>query len=163
MSVFDLEQSELHLMIDKGVKFKVKKVSILKYFGLPERTFTIQQPYLHTLDLLSLEFLEIDFDEERLRQDGLSESKRLIHNSSKRLANILAIAVLCSSWKINLFKPFLSRYFMRRVTPAKMLELSMIINIMMNLENFINSIRLNAVHKTANPPKLIEEKRSQED
>jgi len=156
MSILNLEREELDLMVDKGVKFTVKKRSILRLIGSPEREFTIYQPYLGTLDLLSHEFLKIEFDEEKLRTDGLSESKRLGSKAAKVLADILAIAVLSDKWKIKLFKSFLSQYFLWRVTPSKMLELSMIINIMMNLEGFINSIRLNAVNKTASPPKLIE-------
>ena len=156
MSILNLEREELDLMVDKGVKFTVKKRSILRLIGSPEREFTIYQPYLGTLDLLSHEFLKIEFDEEKLRTDGLSESKRLASKAAKVLADILAIAVLSDKWKIKLFKPFLSQYFLWRVTPSKMLELSMIINIMMNLEGFINSIRLNAIHRTANPPKLVE-------
>ena len=156
MSILNLEREELDLMVDKGVNFTVKKRSILRFIGRPERGFTIYQPYLGTLDLLSREFLKIEFDEEKLQTDGLSESKRLGSKAAKVLADILAIAVLSDKWKIRLFKKALSSYFLWRVTPSKMLELSMIINIMMNLEGFINSIRLNAIHKTANPPKLIE-------
>ncbi len=156
MSILNLEREELDLMVDKGVKFTVKKRSILRLIGSPEREFTIYQPYLGTLDLLSHEFIKIEFDEEKLQADGLSESKRLGSKAAKVLADILAIAVLSDKWKIKLFKKALSSYFFWRVTPSKMLELSMIINIMMNLEGFINSIRLNAIHRTATPPKLIE-------
>jgi hypothetical protein len=162
MSLLNLEREELDLMIDKGVEFTVKKRSILQFIGSPERKFIIRQPYLGTLDLLSREFLQIEFDEQKLQADGLSESKKLASKASKVLANILAISVLSSSWKIWLFLPLLSKYFLWRVTPSKMLELSLIINYMMNLEGFINSIRLNAVNKTASPPSPIE-KTTQED
>jgi len=155
MDLLNAEKSELDVMIDKGVEFKIPKRSIFRFLGKKERTFTINQPYLGTLDLLSAEFIKIDFDEERLKNDGLSESKLLASRSCKVLANILAISVLNSKIKIRLFKWILSNYFLWRVTPKKMLDLSLVINYMMNLEGFINSIRLNAVNRTASPT-LIE-------
>jgi hypothetical protein len=112
---------------------------------------------------LSAEFAKIDYSEDKIKSDGLSEVKRLAVSSCKPLANILAIAVLGSKWKIWMFRWLLSEYFLWRVKPTKMLELSLIINYMMNQEGFITSIRLNAIHKIASPPELIEEESSQED
>lgn len=151
MDLREAEKAEIDLMIDRGVEFTIEKRSIFKFIGKKERKFKIYQPYLGTLDLLSAEFIQIDFDEERLKADGLSESKLLASRSCKILANILAIAVLNSKVKVFFFKRILANYFLWRVTPKKMLELSMVINYMMNLEGFINSIRLNAVNKIASP------------
>lgn len=162
MDKIQLEREEIALMIEKGVEFEIERKSIFRFLpkflgGSKTRKFSINQPYLGTLMLLSAEFLKLDFNEDKIREEGISEVKRLATVSCRPLANIVAISVLSSKWKITLFKSLLATYFLWRLKPSKMLELSLVINYMMNLEGFTTSIRLNAIMKIATPPSQIEE------
>jgi hypothetical protein len=158
---YSAELSQAALLIEKGVKFKVPKKSILKYFSKSkEREFTIKQPYGGALDMMCYEFLQTQIDEEALKENPLQEAKFLVTKSTKRFANIIAIAVLDSKWKIKLFKGVLAHYFLWRMTPQKMMELSSILIQVCNFGDFINSIRLTSITRTTAPQNLIEEKQA---
>ena len=152
------EQNEADVLIDKGMFFKVPKRSLLKYLSKnKERTFLISQPYLGTLDLITQIFLSINFDEEVLKESPLSESKKIVGQSVKKCAQVVAITMLNSHWKIRLFSSVLATYLLWRVTPSKLMELAVTINRMSNLGDFINSIRFMSVVRTTTP-KLMEKK-----
>jgi len=163
---FDPKKAELNEsqnLIERGVEFTTPKKSILKYFSKQkERKFVIRQPYIGALDLMCYEFLQTEIDEQLLQGDPLSEAKKLTAKSAKRLAAIVAIAVLDSWWKIKLFKGILTTYFLWRITPKKLLDIALIINQMCNFADFINSTRLMSVTRTTIPtpttPNQVEEK-----
>ena len=163
-NTFDAKQAELNEsqnLIERGVEFTTPKKSILKYFSKQkERKFVIRQPYIGALDLMCYEFLQTEIDEDLLQGDPLSEAKKLSHKSVKRLAAIVAIAVLDSWWKIKLFKDVLTTYFLWRITPKKLLEISLIINQMCNFSDFINSTRLMSVTKTTTPTPVEEKQKA---
>lgn len=155
------ELNESQNLIERGVEFATPKKSILKYFSKQkERKFVIRQPYIGALDMMCYEFLQTEIDEQLLQGDPLSEAKKLTAKSAKRLAAIVAIAVLDSWWKIKLFKGILTTYFLWRITPQKLLQISIIINQMCNFADFINSTRLMSVTRTTTPttPNPVEEK-----
>lgn len=157
-----LEKNELDLLIEKGVRFKVKKTSLLQYFGKKEREFEIFQPYLGTLDYLSAQYLKLDYSAQKLANENwLNESKRLQAAHSKTCANIVAIAVLNSKWKIKLFYKFLANYFFWHLKPDKLSKIAEIILQMSNISDFTNSIRLMSIMETTTAPKLIDTAKTQ--
>lgn len=148
----EAERFEADLLLDKGVKFDVEKKSFLRHFSKKKnRTFTIKQPYLGTLDHLSALFLEMKINEMDIEADPNGESKRLVNRSSKSCARVVAVAVLNSKWGIRLFTNIYAAYFMWRVTPKKMWQLAVITNQMCNLGDFTNSIRLMSGARTMKP------------
>lgn len=158
---FDLAQAEaaeLDGLIENGLKFTVPRRSIWRRIGKPERTFVIRQPYLGTLDRLSVEFLQMGFDEDMLKADTMNEARRLTAENANRCARIVAIAVLNSQWKIKWLTGLLARYFRWRITPQKLLNLTVIINQVSNVGDFINSIRFLSATPRTTAPSRIEKK-----
>ncbi|MCZ2480005.1 hypothetical protein [Aquirufa nivalisilvae] len=150
------ERQEYDLLLHQGVKFTTPKRSILKYFSKQkDRTWVINQPFLGTLDYLSSIFIQMDFSEERIKENALNESKRLAAINTFRCAKIIAIAILNDKIRIKLFSNILARYFLWRITPSKLFQLALMINTMSNVADFTNSIRLMSVQRTA-APQLIE-------
>lgn len=160
-NTLEMERNELNVLIEKGVQFHVPKLSVLKYLSKKkERTFTIHQPYLGRLDYLSAVFIEMEIDELKLQENPMQEAKQLVKKTAKLCAKAIAIAVLDTRFKIRLFSGFLTNYFYWRITPAKLLQLALLINAMSNYPDFTNSIRLMSGARTTIPAKvetLIEE------
>lgn len=152
------EAAELDGLIEKGLSFTVPRRSIWRRFGKPERTFVIQQPYLGTLDRLSVEFLKMGFDQTALEADPMNEARRLTAENANRCARIVAIAVLNSRWKIKWLTGLLAYYLRWRITPQKMLNLTMLINQISNVADFINSIRFLSATPRTTAPNRIEKK-----
>jgi len=160
---FDALQAEINesrILIEKGVQFKVKKQSLLKYLSKnQERNFIIQQPFLGTLDLISELFLKINFDEELIKANPLSESKLLVSKTAKICSLVVAISVLNNRILIKLFSKILASYFLWRLKPSDLFNIALIINQINNYGDFTNSIRLMSIIRTT-APNLIEKKQA---
>ena len=108
------------------------------------RHFTIRPLYLGTIDLIRLESIEIEYNEGKIQDDPVNESKRLFKYAD-RLAKIVAIAVLnCSEAadpQSRLVKP-LQHFFYTHLTVARLEKLVNTIAVMRNPGGFTNSIRL---------------------
>ena len=155
VETYQAERREANILIEKGVKFKTKKVSFLKYFSKEkERTFVIQQPFLGTLDILSELFLSIEFDEKQIEENPLSSSKELVSKSAKKCALVVAVAVLNSKWLIRVFSKVLANYFLWRVKPSDLINIAFIINQVNNYGDFTNSIRLMSVIRMTTPNRI---------
>ena len=159
MEDFDKLEAEKHegdALIDRGFYFEVPKKSILKWFSKKKtRTFVIPQPCLGVLDLMSRIFLDIEFDEKAINENPLTETKRLATHGP-RLAEVIAIAVLGSKWKIKYFSKILSSYFFWRIQPDNLFKIVLGLTQISNLSDFTNSIRLTSRIRTTTP--RIEEK-----
>ncbi len=175
------EQDELRLMINEGVKFDVK----LKYrrrkpgfFGLflpreeveETRVYTIQEPTLKTLDRLSAIWLQLEIDEAKLKDDDyLANAKKLAATNNRKLAEVVAIAVLGEDYYTAVDKGGYFTYredreelrkltdtFQHFVKPSDLFTLAVLITNVSNLGDFINSIRLMSATRTSDPTHLIE-------
>jgi len=153
------EGKELDILLEKGMRFTVPKKSLLRIVGGKERSFYIYQPYLGTLDLLSREFLEMEISEEKLQKNPIQEAKSIALTSAKRCARIVAIAVLNNRTKVALFASILTWYFLWRITPTKLFQLTIIINKMNNYGDFINSIRYLSTTNRTTSPTLMEKRK----
>ncbi|GAB3701449.1 hypothetical protein GCM10027592_29570 [Spirosoma flavus] len=149
------EKQELDILIDAGVKFSVPEFSLLRIFGKKTRDFVISEPYLGTMDQMSVYALRLanDFSEEKLKSNPIGESKRLYPNS-RLCAKIIAIAVLNNYWTIKLFSGILARYFLWGIKPRVLAELTMIINTTSNIPDFTNSIRYLSANRTTKPTEV---------
>lgn len=108
------------------------------------RQFVIKPLYLGTIDMIRMESIEIEYNEGKIRENPVEESKRLFRYSQK-LARILAIAVLnCPEVADPLYKRVkpLQQFFITHLTVAKMERLCSTIAVMRNSGGFTNSIRL---------------------
>lgn len=177
------EQSELRQMINSGVTFDVdvtyrkRKPGLLGFLRKREtikekKVFRIAEPTLSTLDRLSALWLEMTIDETKLNDtDYLSAAKKLAAKEAKKLAEMVAVAVLGEDYYDVTNK---GEYFMRKpnekrlarlaslfehtVTPSQLLTLAILITNVSNLGDFINSIRLMSATRTSDPmTNLIEQ------
>lgn len=177
------EQSELRQMINSGVTFDVdvtyrkRKPGLLGFLRKREtikekKVFLIAEPTLSTLDRLSALWLEMTIDETKLNDtDYLSAAKKLAAKEAKKLAEMVAVAVLGEDYYDVTSK---GEYFMRKpnekrlarlaslfehtVTPSQLLTLAILITNVSNLGDFINSIRLMSATRTSDPmTNLIEQ------
>lgn len=170
------EQSELRQMINEGVTFDVeitykrRKPGILGYFRKREKitekkVFRVAEPTLSTLDRLSALWLEMTIDETKLGdEDYLCTAKKLAAKEAKKLAEVVAVAVLGEDYydvtdKGGYFirKPNEKRLarlislFTHTITPSQLLTLAILITNVSNLGDFINSIRLMSATRTSDP------------
>lgn len=177
------EQGELRQMINEGVTFDIevtyrkRKPGLFGFFRKREqmkekRVFRIAEPTLSTLDRLSMLWLEMTIDETKLSDaDYLATAKQLANKEAKKLAKVVATAVLGEDYydvtdKGGYFarKPNekrlarLTSLFSHSVTPSQLLTLAILITNVSNLGDFINSIRLMSATRTSDPiTNLIEE------
>lgn len=179
----DSERRELNLLIGKGITFDLRIATLERLPGwsgflrkkakvLRDHKFHIQEPTLSTLDRLATEQLDLNIDESVMKSDqGIREAKSLTKKHSKRLARIIAIAVLGSDYMIPSMKAGVIRYefndarlndltelFFHQIKPSKLFELVLMINALSNLGDFCNSIRLMSAERTTMPIRIEENK-----
>jgi len=152
------EINELNVLIDKGVEFSVTyRVMERKLFKTitknVSKIFTIKEPTLAVLDLISSESILFAIDEEKLKSDTISEGKKLIIKHAKAMARIVAIAVLgesCFVMKNNRFSidkksiDKLQHLFYHAIKPSDLFRLCNIILTVGNIGDFLNSMRLSS-------------------
>lgn len=178
------ERSELNALINRGWEFEVEgyhteRIPRRGLWGLllPPRQRTVKtrqkyrisEPTLGTLDRLSAEWIELAIDEERLKgAEAMIEARTMAAHHARRLARIVALAVLGSDY----LKPTpgpggavhyeedrcrldeLTDLFFHAVKPSELFQLTMTINAMCNLGDFIHSIRLMSAARTTVPTRI---------
>lgn len=155
------EQGELRQMINEGVTFDIevtyrrRKPGFWGFFRKREqvkekKVYRIAEPTLSTLDRLSLLWLEMTIDETKLNdEDYLATAKQLANKEAKKLAKVVATAVLGEDYydvtnKGGYFvrKPNekrlarLTSLFSHSVTPSQLLTLAILITNVSNLGDF---------------------------
>ena len=181
LEALEAEQNELRLMIQEGVTFDVtvthhrRKPGFWGYFRKREkvtekRVFKIEEPTLNTLDRLSALWLQMEIDETRLQEaDYLNAAKKMANKEAKRLAEVVATAVLGEDYYTTIDKggyfkrtenkqelKRLTSLFLHTVKPSELFTLAVLITNVSNLGDFINSIRLMSATRTSDPTHLIE-------
>lgn len=184
MSELNQERNELNILIDKGVNFEIERTinvrqnGFLGYFKkryqkTEKLQFTIKEPTLSILDLLSNEQIDLAIDESIMSSDsGIQEAKKMSGKHGQTLARIVAIATLGQDYiktKKN-GSSFIYKYddkklnelqelFFIHIKPSKLLQLAILVNTMSNLGDFTNSIRLMSASRTTMPIRIEENKK----
>ena len=176
IKALEQEQSELRHMINQGLTFDVEVTYSRRrpgFFGFfrkrekvkEKRVFTIQEPTLATLDRLSSLWLQMEIDEPRLGDaDYLAAARQLANKEAKRLAEVVAVAVLGEDYYDTTehrgafsYKPNedrlqrLAATFFHAVKPSDLFTLAVLITNVSNLGDFISSIRLMSATRTSEP------------
>lgn len=168
------EQAELRQLIGQGVTFDVKikhrrrKPGFLGFFRKREeveetKVYTIKEPTLATLDRLSALWLQMAIDETKLNdEDYLRTAKTLANKEAKKLAEVVAVAVMGEDYytvtldgtrtqrkerKADLRA--LTSLFFHTITPSQLLTLAILISNVSNLGDFVNSMRLMCATRTS--------------
>ena len=176
------EREQLNELVNKGIGFEVQDFDVETkpvFFGLFKkrvlvpvvRKFKIDEPTLGTLDRLSREWIEFAIDEERLKSDdGMKEARSMASRHSIRCAKVIAIAVLGEDYlvpeagrngKVKFVEDVerleeLTKLFARSIKPSKLNQLYTLVNLMCNLGDFLNSIRLMSTDRTSMPIRIEE-------
>jgi autonomous glycyl radical cofactor GrcA len=180
IKTLEQEKNELNVLINKGIPFEIEDIEFEEkrtFFGLikrhvpvkVKRKFKIEEPTLGTLDRLSAEWIEFEMDEAMMKSgDGMQRARTLVGKHSMRCARIIALAVLGSDYLIPKCTPNgtvryvadtpkleeLTDLFARTIKPSQLYQLSMLINAICNLGDFVNSIRFMCAHRTTMPVRI---------
>ena len=177
----DAERRELNLLIGRGISFDVKRTVYKKRPGLLGRfrkrvpvpevvTYWIKEPTLSTLDRMSALQVDLNINEEAMRSDqALHEARHLTGEHSRRLARIVAIAVMGQDYvqiRQEGGRPVytnddagleeISGVLFHGLAPSQLAELVVYINTISNLGDFCNSIRLMSAVRTTMPLRVEE-------
>lgn len=176
------EKEELNRMIQGGISFELECDAIRKtrgFLGFPhreivkiKRTFKIEEITLSTLDRIGVESIELDIDEKRIKDgdDSIKVSRQIAIKHAKRMARVVAIAVLGSEWETpKVVRGDIVRYventkaideltelFAHAIKPSKLHQLCLAVNAMCNLSDFLNSTRLITIDRTTMPIRVEE-------
>jgi hypothetical protein len=164
------KRSELVRLMNRGFEFAITEKVKVKQDGLfgifkpkliteVQHSFLIKEATLATLDLISLESLELD----ETGFDFTADSDRLRYSRKhyRRMAKIIAIAV-CGA---NAEKSEISEktdLFFKYLKPSDLYNILKLIDITSNLGDFINSTRLVTAANVLNEADLVEKNESQD-
>ena len=122
----------VNALLDKGEAFYIKT-----RFG--KRRFTIRPLKLGTLIAIAKCCNSVEIDETD------SEPMQVIAKYSKHsgeMAQIVALSVLNSHWKIKLFSSYLTNYFLWRLSPGELYKLMMLCIKQMEVTDFFGCTAL---------------------
>lgn len=166
------ERNELRLLINEGVAFNVSYLEkvrkggrwhwLLRLFKRSkaielverQRTFVVKEPTAFTLDRLSAEYIELVMDEAKVKEAPRQEARRLFSKHNRRMARIVAIAVLGNQWEDKKQLGELTEFFSRWLKNSQLWELVQAIDLTNNLADFINSMRLMSSARTTMPTRI---------
>ena len=163
------ERNELNMLIQRGTVFEVEIVEFVRKKGflslmrsktkkVTKERFTIQEPTLAVLDRISSEQIELAIDENMLSsQDGIQAARKMVKAQTKRMARIIAIAVLGQDYIISRDEKklnILTDIFYNNIKPSRLFGLVTMISTMSNLGDFMNSIRLMSAARTTIPTRI---------
>ena len=167
----EAERKELRLLIERGISFTVnyqeeRKVRIPRWRWLrfikrtqviredKQREYIVKEPTAYTLDRLSAEYIELVMDEEKIKENPRQEARRLFMVNNKRMARIVAIAVLGNEWENRKKLEELTEFFGKWIKNSQLLDLVQAIDLTNNLADFINSMRLMSSARTTMPTRI---------
>lgn len=173
----DIEREQLNLLIKRGVKFEVvtkvrkRKKGLRGFFKKPEikeevTSYEIHEPTLSVLDRLCDIWLDMALDEEALKEGAvIVEAKKITKQNAKKMARVIAIAVLGEDYHITEITPLgkvkkynddkelsrLTNIFFHGIKPSKLALLTTTVTNVSNLADFITSMRLMSGARTTKP------------
>lgn len=179
----ELEKTELNRLISRGFFFDLERFVYVRrpgILGLLKRRkkqsvterYRVQEPTLAVLDLIAAEQIELVIDEKIMTsQDALSVARKLTKLHARRMAKIVALAVLGEDYiqatQVGVRVKYehddnrlneLTDLFFSRIKPSRLTELVTMISAMSNLGDFTNSIRLMSASRTTMPIRIEENK-----
>lgn len=167
----EAEKKEIRLLISNGISFtvdyvesitvRIPRFSFCKLLKKKvttnepkQREFVIKEPTLYTLDRLSAEYIEMVVDEEKIREAPRQQARIYFQEHNKRMAKVVAIAVLGNEWDNADRLNELTEFFFRWLKNSSLVELVQVIDLTNNLADFINSIRLLSSARTTIPNRV---------
>jgi len=144
-------------MKEKGTE--IKAIDTLLQNGIivdiGKRKFTISQSYLGTIFTISHIAITMGIDEEKIKDNPIGESRDIAVSHAKKMARIVAIAILNNKWKIRLFESVLANFLFWKLTPGELRNISETVMTLNNMGDFMNSIRLISGRRMTEPKKNL--------
>ena len=171
----DIERDELNRIIGNGVCFtitrRIRRKKAFPKIGYQIETisekYEIQEPTLSTLDRLSAIWIDMDIPEQELLKGGadtIRTAKNLANINARRMARIIAVAVLgedyfipCQRYGRTAYKgndkalDDLTEIFLHSLRPSELVSLAQTVTAVSNLGDFIASMRLMSGARTTQP------------
>lgn len=171
----DIERDELNRIIGNGVSFtitrRIRRKKDFPKIGYQVETisekYEIQEPTLSTLDRLSAIWIDMDIPEQELLKGGadtIRTAKNLANINARRMARIIAVAVLgedyfipCQRYGRTAYKgndkalDDLTEIFLHSLRPSELVSLAQTVTAVSNLGDFIASMRLMSGARTTQP------------
>lgn len=154
----EAEKIETETIVDRGFEFSVPTKGIIERLRYGRRRhFKLHQPTTGALDLMAKDLLQIRIDEEKLAQNPIGESNRMVTRYSAPMARIIAILVLNErcvrvvgySDGVPVFSrpdqgkiDRLAGYFLWKLKPSSLLEIARAVRVIMNIGPFVKSTGL---------------------
>jgi hypothetical protein len=179
--MINAEKREIDLMLEKGVSITIERKIYKRIKGFKgflgkriaiteQKKYTIQEPTASTLFRIASEQVQITINEaDLISENSLQVAKKLAFENARRMAKILAYAILGEDYVIAIKKGEGYRYeyddkqleelteiLFTSVKPSKLLEYSLLVNSMCNLGDFTNSIRLMSANRLTMPIRVEE-------
>lgn len=173
------EKNELNRLINAGISFEIdveeievkRKLYILKRREIVsrKRRFSIAEPTLGTLDRIASESVNFAItDAEMQTMDSLSAGMLKVHKNVEKCARIVAYAVMGSEYDAPqltkdgrlVFRADIERFreltqlFLRKLKPSSLYRIAQLIQLICNLGDFTNSIRLLQSDRTTMPNRI---------
>lgn len=175
----------MNLLIQRGFTFEVEDEVVaseprwlglgrIRHIAKTKRKFKVEEPTLGTLDRLSAEWIELAVDEQKMKSPDIDEAtqaaRELVIRHTRRCARIIALAVIGREYYVTRLKngkiertadierlEELTETFVRCIKPSDLHGIIAVINIICNLGDFVNAIRLMLPERTT-MPRLIADK-----
>lgn len=173
------EKNELNRLINAGIKFEVdaEEIEVTKHLIFFKRRkivtkrqqFTIAEPTLGTLDRIASESVDFAISDAELQSvDTLSKGMQKVSENAEKCARIIAYAVMGSEYETPtltkdnriVYRSDVKRHseltqlFKRRLKPSQLYRLATLIQLVSNLGDFTNSIRLLAADRQTMPRRI---------
>ena len=157
------ETSMVRVFYSKLYFFKRREIVTRK------QHFTIAEPTLGTLDRIASESINFAItDAEMQSVDSLSVGMQKVHKNVEKCAKIVAYAVMGSEYEAPqltkdgrlVIRPDIERFheltqlFIRKLKPSSLYRLAQLIQLICNLGDFTNSIRLLQSDRTTMPSRI---------
>lgn len=139
----EAERQAAAMLLKKGVPVQIVAPFLLRLFGRKTIRFTLTFPTLNTLLRVSREYLKITQD--CTAELTTQQAMQLINTDGKRVAKIVAMALLNRSWLLWL-SGWLGNRLSKRLYPEDVLQLYELVVVHGGLEDFLSTIRL--IHQT---------------
>ena len=114
----------------------------------------VKEPTAYTLDRLSAEYIELVMDENTIKENPRQEARKLFMEHNKRMARIVAIAVLGNQSENKEKLEELTGLFSKGIKNSQLFDLVQGIDRPNNLSDFINSMRLMSSARTTMPSRI---------
>ncbi len=134
------ETLTLETLLEKGLDFTIDNTGWRKRIRKAKK-YHIGQPKLGTLLNISIEQQKFDVDFDKLSENPLGNSFKIVAENTEPICRIVAIAVLNDKDRIDDELDEMAEYFKWKMNPSELWQLAQILTTLCNTVDFIRSIR----------------------